>query len=115
MSATPQDPRAIEAGAPNLALPAKIAELERRLADLERARALPGQAFPGQLTASGRATAPAGWKVANGASLLRADYAALFAAIGTTYGSADGAHFNIPDLSAAAPAGTTWMIYAGRA
>lgn len=43
--------------------------------------------------------APTGWLFCNGASLLRsgAGYDALFAAIGTTYGAADGTHFNIPD------------------
>lgn len=41
---------------------------------------------------------PGNWLSADGASLLRADYPALFAAIGTTYGAADGTHFNLPDL-----------------
>lgn len=34
----------------------------------------------------------------NGASLLRADYPDLFAAIGTVWGASDLAHFNVPDL-----------------
>ena len=34
----------------------------------------------------------------DGASYLRADYLALFNAIGTTWGSVDGTHFNVPDL-----------------
>lgn len=33
----------------------------------------------------------------DGASYLRSDYAALFAKVGTTYGAADGTHFNVPD------------------
>lgn len=42
---------------------------------------------------------PFGWLSANGAAVSRAVYAALFAAIGTTYGIGDGATtFNIPDL-----------------
>lgn len=42
---------------------------------------------------------PAGWLKANGAAISRATYAALFAAIGTTYGAGDGSTtFNIPDL-----------------
>jgi microcystin-dependent protein len=45
----------------------------------------------------GGATAPSGWLFCNGASLLRTDYAELFTAVGTTYGSADGTHFNVPD------------------
>ncbi len=40
----------------------------------------------------------AGRLICDGSSLLRTDYAALFAAIGTTYGSADGTHFNVPNL-----------------
>ncbi len=45
------------------------------------------------------ASAPTGWLLCDGASLLRAGtYADLFTAIGTTYGTADGTHFNIPDL-----------------
>jgi microcystin-dependent protein len=44
-------------------------------------------------------TPPTGWLECDGSSLLRAGtYAALFAAIGTTYGAADGTHFNLPDL-----------------
>ena len=47
---------------------------------------------------SGR-TAPAGWLKANGAAVSRTAYAALFAAIGTTYGAGDGrSTFNLPDL-----------------
>ena len=47
---------------------------------------------------SGR-TAPAGWLKANGAAVSRTAYAALFAAIGTTYGAGDGrTTFNLPDL-----------------
>jgi len=42
------------------------------------------------------ASAPTGWLVRNGASLLRASYPNLFAAIGTTYGAADGSHFSLP-------------------
>ena len=43
--------------------------------------------------------APAGWLKANGAALSRTAYAALFAAIGTTYGAGDGrSTFNLPDL-----------------
>ena len=43
--------------------------------------------------------APAGWLKANGAAVSRTAYAALFAAIGTTYGAGDGrSTFNLPDL-----------------
>ena len=44
-------------------------------------------------------TAPSGWLKANGAAVSRNTYAALFAAIGTTYGTGDGrSTFNLPDL-----------------
>lgn len=43
-------------------------------------------------------SAPTGFLICDGSSLLRSSYADLFAAIGTTYGAADGSHFNIPDL-----------------
>ena len=46
-----------------------------------------------------RQTAPTGWLKANGAAVSRSTYAALFAAIGTTYGAGDGrSTFNLPDL-----------------
>lgn len=45
--------------------------------------------------------APTGWLKANGAAVSRTTYAALFAAIGTTYGAGDGRNtFNLPDLRA---------------
>ena len=43
------------------------------------------------------ANIPAGYLLCNGASLLRSSYAALFSAVGTIYGAADGTHFNLPD------------------
>ncbi len=42
-------------------------------------------------------TPPSGWLERNGASLDRTTYAALFAVIGTIYGTADANHFNLPD------------------
>lgn len=44
------------------------------------------------------ASLPDGFLECNGASLLRADYPGLFAVIGAIHGTADGTHFNIPDL-----------------
>lgn len=41
---------------------------------------------------------PDGWLLCDGSSLLRATYPDLYAAIGTTFGSADGTHFNVPNL-----------------
>lgn len=53
----------------------------------------------------GGASAPSGWQLCDGSSLLRASFAALFTAIGTTYGSADGTHFNVPDMRGRVPVG----------
>lgn len=58
----------------------------------------------------GAASAPTGWLLCNGASLLRASYAALFAVIGTTFGSVDGTHFNVPDLTSIEPTNTKYII-----
>lgn len=44
-------------------------------------------------------SAPTGYLKANGAAVSRATYAALFTAIGTTFGAGDGSTtFNVPDL-----------------
>jgi len=44
-------------------------------------------------------TPPAGWLACNGGTVSRTLYAALFAAIGVTYGAGDGATtFTLPDL-----------------
>ena len=58
------------------------------------------QAAPaGAITFFGRASAPEGWLKANGAEISRATYAALFAAVGTTFGAGNGATtFKLPDL-----------------
>lgn len=50
-------------------------------------------------------SAPTGWLICNGASLVRASYPALFVAIGTTYGAADGTHFSLPDCTGRVVAG----------
>jgi microcystin-dependent protein len=51
-------------------------------------------------------SAPAGFVFCDGSSLLRAGtYAALFAVIGATFGSADGSHFNVPDFRGRVPVG----------
>lgn len=49
---------------------------------------------------------PTGWLFARGQAVSRATYAALFAAIGTTYGAGDGSTtFNLPDLRGRVVAG----------
>jgi microcystin-dependent protein len=55
--------------------------------------------FPGQVSYSAGADAPAGWLVADGSAVSRTTYASLFSAIGTTHGVGDGSTtFNLPDL-----------------
>ena len=45
-------------------------------------------------------TTPAGWLLCDGSAVSRTDYAALFAVIGTTYGTGDGSTtFNLPNLT----------------
>lgn len=60
---------------------------------------LTGQAQVGDVKLTARSSAPSGWLKANGAAVSRTTYAALYAAIGTTFGVGDGSTtFNLPDL-----------------
>lgn len=46
------------------------------------------------------------WLIADGSGVSRTTYAALFTAIGTTYGAGDGSTtFNLPNLIGKAPFG----------
>jgi hypothetical protein len=60
---------------------------------------------PGTIVAFGGATPPAGWLACDGTSLWAASYPALYAAIGTAWGSAGGGQFNLPDLRGRFPRG----------
>lgn len=53
----------------------------------------------------GTVSAPTGYLLCDGSSLLRADYPDLFAVIGTQFGSADATHFNLPNLVGRFPVG----------
>lgn len=60
----------------------------------------------GGLLAYGGTTAPAGWLFCYGQQISRTIYAALFAAIGTSFGAGDASTtFNLPDLRGRAPVG----------
>jgi len=61
--------------------------------------------LPGMMLMYGGSTAPTGWLLCQGQSLVRVDYPALFAVIGTAFGSVDSSHFSLPDLRGRAPAG----------
>ncbi len=52
------------------------------------------------------AAAPTGWLLCDGSSYLRTTYPVLFAVIGTTFGNADGTHFNVPDMRGRVAIGT---------
>lgn len=54
--------------------------------------------LPGTIINWSTNTAPSGYLECNGASVLRSSYAALFAVIGTVFGSVDGTHFTLPDM-----------------
>jgi len=54
---------------------------------------------PGALMPFAGSSAPTGWLLADGTAVSRTTYAALFAAIGTSYGAGNGTTtFNIPDM-----------------
>lgn len=55
-------------------------------------------------------TPPDGWVLCGGQALSRTTYAALFAVIGTTYGSPDGNSFNVPDLRGRVTAGRDFTV-----
>lgn len=51
-------------------------------------------------------TAPGGWLLCDGQAVSRTTYSALFAVIGTTYGTGDGSTtFNLPNLKGRVPVG----------
>ena len=58
--------------------------------------------------------APAGWMPCGGAAVSRTTYAALFAVIGTTYGTGDGSTtFNLPNMNGRFPYGSTSPVTGG--
>lgn len=62
--------------------------------------------FAGMVAFFAMNTAPSGWLDADGSAVSRATYAALFAAIGTTFGVGDGSTtFNLPDMRGEFPRG----------
>lgn len=60
------------------------------------------------------AVAPTGWQLCDGSSQLRAGtFNPLFLVIGTTYGSVDGTHFNVPDLKGRVAVGSGTNVALG--
>lgn len=69
---------------------------------------IPPSVPPGTLIHYAGRTVPSGWLICNGANVSRTDYAALFAAIGTIYGTGDGSTtFGLPHLDDRFLEGTT--------
>ena len=63
---------------------------------------------PGAITLYAGSSAPSGYLNCDGSAVSRTTYAALFAAIGTRYGSGDGSTtFNVPSVSGRVPVGIT--------
>jgi hypothetical protein len=74
---------------------------------LRTAQAIASQiVLVGQVSFFAQSTAPTGWLKANGALVSRTTFAALFSAIGTTFGAGDGSTtFALPDLRGEFPRG----------
>ena len=73
--------------------------------------AAPNYVPTGGMMMWGTASAPFGYLLCNGAAVSRSTYSALFAILGTAYGSGDGSTtFNVPDFRDRFPvgAGTTY-------
>jgi microcystin-dependent protein len=68
----------------------------------------------GAINMWGTGTAPTGYLLCAGAAVSRSTYAALFAVIGTTFGSGDGSTtFNVPNYTNRMPYGTTLAATGG--
>lgn len=60
----------------------------------------------GIIAPTARSSAPTGWLLCDGSAVSRTTYAALFTAIGTTFGSGNGSTtFNVPNLKGRIPVG----------
>jgi microcystin-dependent protein len=59
--------------------------------------------FLGEIRMTGFNFAPVGWALCNGQTLSIAQYSALFALLGTTYGGNGVSTFNLPDLQGRVP------------
>ena len=96
-----KEPRLQGASAPLIEWARKVATVVNNNDDTAiKSGALITQAAPpGLFGGFLMSTPPTGWLKANGAAVSRTAYAALFAAIGTTWGVGDGSTtFNVPDL-----------------
>lgn len=70
----------------------------------------------GTIASFGGGSAPTGWLLCDGSAVSRTTYAALFAVIGTTFGTGDGSTtFNVPDLRDRSPMGANSTVALGAA
>ena len=75
---------------------------------------IPPSVPPGTIIHYAGRTVPSGWLICNGANVSRTDYAALFAAIGTIYGTGDGSTtFGLPNLDGRFLECSTWTSSVG--
>lgn len=74
---------------------------------ISAALGMPVGALPaGSVIPYAGSSSPAGWLLCDGQAVSRSTYAALYAIVGTTYGSGDGSTtFNVPDLRGRVVAG----------
>ena len=63
------------------------------------------QGITGEIRMWSGSSAPTGWLLCNGDSQSRTTYSDLYGIIGVNYGSADGSHFNVPDMRGRVPCG----------
>ena len=68
----------------------------------------------GDVKISAYGTVPSGWLMCDGSAVSRVTYAALFTAIGITFGRGDGSTtFNVPDFRGRVPLGVSSTIPLG--
>lgn len=93
------------------AFAAALAALERRVASVERLLGQPGRRVPlgGLVLVPSPVVLPAPGYVPAGSTVLRSDYAALFDAVGVTFGAGDGVSTFVASPAYAPPSG--WVAY----
>jgi|AGTN01.1.fsa_nt_gi Microcystin-dependent protein len=73
---------------------------------VKRIKTASSERITGEMLLWPGSAAPQGWLLCNGTAVSRTAYAALYAVIGTAYGSGDGGTtFNLPDLKGRVPVG----------
>ncbi len=114
---TPPDASTTERGIVELATDTETqagTDTERAVTPAGLASVLGDVLPPGTLLDFAGGTAPSGFLLCDGQAVSRTDYANLFTAIGTTWGTGDGSTtFNLPDLRRSATIGSGGTQVAG--